>query len=70
MSIGFNADDILSIAEQIERNGARFYRAAAELPCDPETKPIHWPSGEKKGFCGFSSVPAISLASHSAIERK
>jgi len=26
----FNADEILAIAEQIERNGARFYRKAAE----------------------------------------
>ena len=26
----FNADEILEIAEQIERNGARFYRRAAE----------------------------------------
>lgn len=28
--INFNADEIFEIAEQIERNGARFYRAAAE----------------------------------------
>ena len=30
MSVHFNADEILEIAEQIERNGARFYRRAAE----------------------------------------
>lgn len=30
MSIPFSADEILGIAEQIERNGARFYRKAAE----------------------------------------
>jgi rubrerythrin len=30
MSIPFNADEIFEIAEQIERNGARFYRRAAE----------------------------------------
>ena len=30
MSIRFNADEIFEIAEQIERNGARFYRRAAE----------------------------------------
>jgi rubrerythrin len=27
MSFEFNADEILEMAEQIERNGARFYRA-------------------------------------------
>ena len=30
MSIIFNADEIFEIAEQIERNGAAFYRKAAE----------------------------------------
>ena len=31
MSFEFNADEILEMAEKIERNGARFYRKAAEL---------------------------------------
>ncbi|KPK35823.1 MAG: hypothetical protein AMJ65_17125 [Phycisphaerae bacterium SG8_4] len=30
MAIPFNADEIFEMAEQIERNGGRFYRAAAE----------------------------------------
>jgi rubrerythrin len=30
MSIPFNADEVFEMAEQIERNGARFYRRAAE----------------------------------------
>jgi len=30
MAFGFNADEILQMAERIERNGARFYRRAAE----------------------------------------
>lgn len=30
MSMLFNADEIFEMAEQIERNGAKFYRAAAE----------------------------------------
>jgi rubrerythrin len=30
MSITFNADEVFKMAEQIERNGAKFYRAAAE----------------------------------------
>ena len=34
MSTTFNIDEILQIAEQIERNGARFYRKAAGLTAD------------------------------------
>lgn len=30
MGMPFNADEVFEMAEQIERNGARFYRAAAE----------------------------------------
>ena len=30
MSYDFNADDIYAMAEQLERNGAKFYRTAAE----------------------------------------
>lgn len=30
MSINFNADEVFEMAEQIERNGVTFYRAAAE----------------------------------------
>ena len=30
MGISFNADEIFEMAEEIERNGARFYRKAAE----------------------------------------
>jgi len=36
MNQPFNADEIFEIAEQIERNGARFYRRAAELAGDDE----------------------------------
>lgn len=38
MSFDFNADDILEMAEQIERNGARFYREAAAGVPDPKAK--------------------------------
>jgi rubrerythrin len=31
MSFEFNPDEVLQMAEQIERNGARFYRMAADL---------------------------------------
>ncbi len=34
MSIPFNADEIFEIAEEIERNGAKFYRKAAEAAKD------------------------------------
>ena len=38
MSISFNADEIFEIAEQIERNGAAFYRRAAELFSAPTVR--------------------------------
>lgn len=38
MSVIFNADEIFDIAEEIERNGARFYRQAAEDAADREIK--------------------------------
>ena len=39
MAFGFNADEILRMAERIERNGARFYRRAAEVcGADEETR--------------------------------
>jgi len=38
MSYDFNADEVFEIAEQIERNGAKFYRTAAENIDEPENK--------------------------------
>ena len=38
MSFGFNADEILQMAERIERNGVRFYHAAAEATEDATLK--------------------------------
>jgi rubrerythrin len=38
MSYDFNADDVLEIAEQLERNGGKFYRAAAGSTTDPANK--------------------------------
>jgi len=37
MGIEFNADEMLRIAEQIERNGVAFYAAAAQAVSAPET---------------------------------
>ena len=36
MSISFNADEVFEMAEQIERNGAKFYRRAAVNTKDAE----------------------------------
>jgi len=38
MSYDFNADDIFEIAEQLERNGAAFYRDAADSLNDGDVK--------------------------------
>ena len=40
MSYDFNADEIFEMAEQIERNGASFYRKSAELIADPAAKKL------------------------------
>jgi len=38
MPITFNANEIFEMAEEMERNGARFYRKAAENTSDNQTK--------------------------------
>lgn len=38
MSIGFNADEVFQIAEQIERNGAKFYRRVADEFADAPSR--------------------------------
>ncbi len=55
MSFEFNADEILEMAEQIERNGARFYRKAAELVKDAAVSKLlrdlaAWEDGHEKAF--------------------
>jgi rubrerythrin len=40
MSIEFNADEVFEIAEQIERNGANFYRNVAEKITDSGKKQL------------------------------
>lgn len=48
MSIAFSADEILAVAEQIERNGAKFYRIAAEQTSDGEAQAaLKWLAGEE-----------------------
>jgi rubrerythrin len=38
MKVRFNVDEVLEIAQQIERNGADFYRRAAELQQDASAR--------------------------------
>jgi rubrerythrin len=38
MNIRFNVDEIFEMAEEIERNGAKFYRKAAKNTSDDKTK--------------------------------
>lgn len=40
MSYDFNADDVFEIAEQIERNGANFYRKVADSASDSAAKTL------------------------------
>ncbi len=40
MSYDFNADEVFEMAEQMERNGAKFYRGAAETTADPSNKEL------------------------------
>lgn len=40
MSILFKVDEVFEMAEQIERNGGRFYRNAAERAVDGETREL------------------------------
>jgi rubrerythrin len=40
MALAFNADDVFELAEQIERNGAKFYRRAAGDMSDKQTREV------------------------------
>ena len=40
MSYDFNADEVFEMAEQIERNGVKFYRDAAKSVADPSNKDL------------------------------
>ncbi len=40
MAYNFNADDVFEMAEQLERNGAAFYKTAAEKISAPEAKKL------------------------------
>lgn len=58
MAVLFNADEILAMAEQIERNGAAFYRRAAEITRDPQLKErleqlTQWELSHERLFAGL-----------------
>lgn len=40
MALTFNADEIFEMAEEIERNGAKFYRDAAKKTADKDTEKL------------------------------
>jgi len=40
MSYDFNADEIFEIAEQIEKNGTKFYKLAAEIVDNPSVRKL------------------------------
>ncbi len=55
MGYAFNLDEIFAMAEEIERNGARFYRRAAEITEQPKAKKLFgdlalWEDGHEKLF--------------------
>ena len=58
MSFEFNPDEVLQMAEQIERNGARFYRKAADLVRDSEVSELlrelaDWEEDHERVFAGM-----------------
>ncbi len=58
MSFDFNADEILKMAEQIERNGYKFYKTASENIKDPQAKEflIELANMEKQHEKYFASI--------------
>lgn len=55
MAYSFNVDEIFAMAEEIERNGARFYRRAAAVTSDPAPKQLfeelaRWEDGHERLF--------------------
>ena len=55
MDVHFNADEVLAMAEQIERNGRDFYRAAAVIAPDEDSMKLlaelaRWEEGHESVF--------------------
>jgi rubrerythrin len=61
MSFDFTADEILAMAERIERNGALFYRKAAGLVKDAKVSKLlldlaAWEEGHEKVFASMRHI--------------
>ena len=52
MSVAFNADEVFEMAEEIERNGAKFYCEAASNTSDPQAKEM---------FLGMAAMEDVHL---------
>jgi rubrerythrin len=61
MSITFNADEIFEMAENIERDGAKFYRQAAKNTADKKTKQM---------FLDLASMEDKHLATFQAMRKR
>ena len=69
MTVPFNAGEIFEMAGQIERNGAKFYRRAAELTDDESTKEMllglaEWEDSHERRFAELRnefSGPDVAL---------
>lgn len=68
MAYNFNADEILKLAEEIERNGARFYTLAAEKSKSSPTRQFftELASMEKEHEKAFSSLRSKLTAQEQA----
>lgn len=67
MAVMFNALEIFTIAEQIEKNGVRFYTKAAELFNNPEVRRVllqlvKWEAKHEKYFVGIKEKLAETKA--------
>lgn len=56
MPLTFNADEIFAMAEQIERNGARFYREAARLDLHNQKLLLTLAKQEDQHLATFSAM--------------
>jgi rubrerythrin len=64
----YNPEEVFEIAEQIERNGARFYRKAAAIFTDPDLSKLFlkladWEAEHEKTFTGMKKMFRSNTAS-------
>ncbi len=67
MARAYSVDEVFAIAEQIERNGARFYKRAAELAKDPAVKKVlaqlaEWEVGHEHTFADMRARAAMAVS--------